>query len=100
MIKHIIFLKLKEHALGKSKAENAVILQRELESLKSKISEIRKLEVGIGITQGPDAYDLALVSEFADMKALDTYLNHPEHVRVAEIVRNVRESRIVVDYES
>ncbi len=99
VIKHIIMLKLKENALGKSKTENARIIKRDLESLRSTIKEIRHLEVGINVTGGPDAYDVALYSEFADKNALETYMNHPDHVKVGEFVRSVRESRIVVDYE-
>ncbi len=99
VIKHIIMLKLKENALGKSKTENARIIKRDLESLRSTIKEIRHLEVGIDVAGGPDAYDVALYSEFADKNALETYMNHPDHVKVGEFVRSVRESRIVVDYE-
>jgi len=99
MIKHVIMLKLKDFAQGKSKAENAAIIKRDLESLRATIKEIRHLEVGINVTQEPDAYDVALYSEFADKKALETYLKHPDHVKVGEFVRSVRESRIVVDYE-
>lgn len=100
MIKHIIMLKLKETAAGKSSQENAVMLKRELESLRSKIREIKKLEVGINVAEDPDAYDLVLCSEFAEKKDLETYMRHPEHKKVGEIVKNVRETRIVVDYET
>lgn len=99
MIKHIILLKLKDSAEGKTKAENATMLKRELESLASKIKEIRKLEVGINFNTGQDAYDLGLMSEFANKNYLDAYQNHPEHQRVAAILRRLRDYRIVVDYE-
>ena len=99
MIKHIILLKLKESAEGKPKSDNALFLKRELESLASKIKEIRKLEVGVNFNTGQDAYDLALISEFATKEDLDTYQIHPEHQRVAAIVRRLRDSRVVVDYE-
>ncbi len=99
MIKHIVVWKLKDQANGTSKAENAATLKRELESLKHKIKEIRKLEVGINVAEGPDAYDLALYGEFADKHDLETYIKHPDHVKVAELVGSVRQTRIVVDYE-
>lgn len=99
MIKHIILLKLKESAEGKPKSDNVLFLKRELESLASKIKEIRKLEVGINFNTGQDAYDLALISEFATREDLDTYQIHPEHQRVIAIIRRFRETRIVVDYE-
>jgi hypothetical protein len=99
MIKHIVLWKLKEHAEGKPKAENAAMLKRELESMTSRIPEIRKLEAGINFNAGQDAYDLALFSEFATKRDLDTYQNHPEHQRVVSILRRLRETRVVVDYE-
>ncbi len=99
MIKHIIVLKLKEHAGGKSKSENAQMLKREFEGMPEKIREIRKLEVGINFDPTPDAYDMALAAEFASRRDLEIYQNHPEHQRIVAILRPLRESRIVVDYE-
>ncbi len=99
MIRHIVVWKLKDRAEGRSKIENARILKRELESLVPKIHEIRELKVGVNCNTSGDAYDLALISEFGSQQDLDTYINHPEHQRVAGIVKGLRETRIVVDYE-
>lgn len=99
MIKHIVLWKLKELAGGKSKVDNALTLKHELETLASKIAVIRKFEVGINFSTVQDAYDLALISEFATKEDLDTYQNHAEHQRVAGILKRLRETRIVVDYE-
>jgi hypothetical protein len=54
--------------------------------------------VGINCIPGDAAYDVAIYAEFADEKDLAIYAKHPEHVKVAEFVGNVRESRVVVDY--
>ncbi len=99
MIKHIVLLKLKERAEGKSKADNASMLKHALESLALKIEVIRKFEVGVNFNTAPDACDLALVSEFDTKEDLDTYQNHPEHQRVVEVLRRLRETKIVVDHE-
>jgi hypothetical protein len=79
--------------------EGRSVIKHELESLSSKIKQIRKLEVGINFNTVQDAYDLGLVSEFATKDDLDLYQNHLEHQRVAGLLRRLRESRIVVDYE-
>ncbi len=100
MIKHIIVLKLKDNAGGKSKADNAQMLKREFEGMMGKIGEIRRLDVGINFNSTPDAYDMALTAEFESKKDLDIYQNHPEHQRIVAILRPLRETRIVVDYES
>jgi len=100
MIKHIVAWKLKEHAEGRSRMENALLLKRELESMTAKIKEIRSLEVGMNFNDGQDAYDLVLVTEFTRKEDLEIYQNHPEHQRVVAILRRLRESRVVVDYGS
>lgn len=99
MIKHIVLCKLKEFAEGKSKTDNALMLKHEIESLALKIAVIRKLEVGVNFNPGQDAYDLSVIAEFASKKDLETYSNHPEHQRVVAILRRLRDSRVVVDYE-
>lgn len=100
MVRHIVVWKLKEQADLRVKADNAQMLKRELEGLKSKIGEIRSLEVGVNFNPALDAYDLALVSEFDTRHDLDVYQNHPEHQRVIGILRQYRDLRIVVDYET
>jgi hypothetical protein len=98
MLKHIVLFKLKEHAEGADKAENAGRVKEALESLAKKIPQVRHLEVGINIIPSDAAYDVALITEFGDEKDLAIYVKHPEHVRIAEFVGKVREGRAVVDY--
>ena len=98
MLKHIVLFKLKPAAEGASKEENAKKIKRDLEALKGKIPQIRHIEVGINCIPGDAAYDIAIYSEFADEKDLALYAKHPEHVKIAEFVGRVRESRVVVDY--
>ena len=100
MIKHIVFFGLAEHAEGKSKAENALIVKRDLEELINHIPELKKIEVGINHPEAPQGnYDIALYCEFETMADLDSYQNHLEHKRVAAYLSKVRISRAAVDYE-
>jgi hypothetical protein len=98
MLKHIVLFKLKPTAEGASKEENAQRIGRDLKALKEKIPQIRHIEVGINVIPSETAYDIAIYSEFADEKDLNIYMKHPEHVKVAEFIGKVRESRAVVDY--
>ncbi len=98
MLKHIVLFKLKTSAEGSSKEENAKKIKRDLEALKGKIPQIRHLEVGINSIMSEASYDVAIYSEFANEADLTTYARHPEHLKVAEFVGKVRESRVVVDY--
>ncbi len=98
MLKHIVLFKLKPSAEGASKEENAKKAKALLEALTGKIPQIRRMEVGLNAVPSDTAYDLAICSEFADEKDLETYAKHPEHVKVAEFIGKVRESRALVDY--
>ena len=99
MVKHIVFFSLVDAAEGKSKAEHAQIIKKELENLTNFIPEIVSMEVGVN---HPDAselnFDMALYSQFESMEDLNTYVQHPEHKRVAAYIAKVRTKRAAVDY--
>ena len=100
MIKHIVFFSLADHAEGKSKAENALIIKAALENLVHLIPEIKKLEVGINYPESPKTnFDIALYSEFENYEAIDIYQEHPEHKKVASYIGKVKTLRAAVDYE-
>jgi hypothetical protein len=99
MIKHIVMFTLKDFAAGASRAENARKIKSLLEGLKTRIKEIRSLEVGININHSPDSYDIVLYSEFANAQDLAIYQNHPEHLKAGEFIGKVRIDRKVVDYQ-
>ena len=98
MLKHIVMWKLKDHAEGKTRDENAIIMKGMLEALKDKIPEIQFLEVGPNVDPTDAAYDIVLYSEFMDKAALSVYQDHPEHLKVADFVSRIREHRVLVDY--
>lgn len=100
MIKHIVLWKLKQSAEGAGREQNAAIMKRELEALKSRIPQIRHIEVGANFLPSDAAYDVALYAEFASEQDLNIYQKHPEHLRVAGFVAKVRESRVVLDYKT
>jgi hypothetical protein len=100
MIRHIVLWKLKENAECGDRAHNAQKMKAELEALKTKIPQIRQLEVGLNCIASDAAYDVALYSSFDSVADLDLYQKHPEHVKVADFVAKVRENRVVVDYRT
>ena len=98
MIKHIVMFKFKKYAESNNKLGNMQMVKVKLEALPAKINEIKFFEVGVNFSEANVAYDLVLVSEFLSKEALYSYQKHPEHVKVADFVGKVCESRIVVDY--
>ena len=99
MIKHIVLFKLKDEALGASKQENLKTFKSMLEALPGKISEIIDYEVGLNFIENNPTHDLALYSSFKSIDDLIVYRDHPEHQKVVAFVKQVVDSRAVVDYE-
>ena len=96
MLKHIVMWKLKEFAEGKTKAENALIMKESLERLVGIVPEIISLQVGINEKESDMAYDAVLISTYAE--ALARYKVHPEHVKVSDYCKKIREGRVFVDF--
>ncbi len=100
MIKHIVMWKLKDSAEGASKEENAKKIKLAIEALKTKIPQIKHIEVGINIIPSDASCDVALYSEFASEQDLNLYAKHPEHLKVADFIGKIRETRVVIDYKT
>ena len=99
MIRHIVMWKLKEHHDGMSRHETAAKAKAHLDALWGVIPEIRRIETGVNAIESEAAWDLVLSADFDDAAALERYQKHPEHVKVAEFIAKIRESRAVVDYQ-
>jgi hypothetical protein len=99
MVKHIVCFKLKDHAEGASKTENARLLKTRIEAMRGAIPGLLELEVGLNFEPSEAAYDLVLYSVFDSREALAAYQQHPAHLAVVAILRRVRDARVVVDYE-
>ncbi|MDT8308258.1 MAG: Dabb family protein [Bacteroidales bacterium] len=97
MLRHIVMFKLK----GTKEAEKKQYSQQlksAIEALPESVEQVKFMEVGENINQNPSAYDLVLVSDFENEEALNIYRNHPEHVKVIEIIQSLVASIHVVDY--
>lgn len=97
MVKHIVLFKLKAMNSPVVKMEIMKNFKSGLESLKSKISVLRYIEVGIN--ENPEeSFDISLITEFDSMDDMKAYAVHPEHIAVTQIIKDVKESRSCVDY--
>ena len=99
MIKHIVMWKIKDSHNGESKSEIIEHVKNILEELKSKISEIIEIEVGLNFNPSEAAYDVVLYSTFNSREDLEIYQKHPDHLAVAGYISEVRTARTVVDYD-
>lgn len=96
MITHIVFFKLTNPT-----AENISVTKAKLLSMDGKIDLLRHLEVGEDIIRSERSYDLALVTKFDSLDALQAYQVHPYHAgEVVPHMKSVCSSVVAVDYES
>ncbi|CAH0117667.1 MULTISPECIES: Dabb family protein [unclassified Paenibacillus] len=95
MITHIVFFKLKDRS-PESVRKTADVLN----AMRGQIPELLELEVGIDVLHSERSYDIALITKFESLAALEAYQVHPEHVKVIEHMATVRESSVSVDFES
>ena len=95
MIKHVVMWRFKEE----NKNENMAQTKEMLLALPAMIPEIKKMEVYFDTLHSEMSYDLMLETEFESMKALNTYVVHPEHQKVSKFVRSVIETRVSLDAE-
>lgn len=98
MVKHIVLFKLKNTVLPEEKLRAMNDFKAAIEALPSKISAIRKIEVGLNMNPA-ESYDIALYSEFDSLEDVNFYAKHPDHVAAGKILADVKESRACVDYE-
>lgn len=93
MIKHIVIWKFKENEEKRMKQ-----FLEGLNSLKAIIPEIKYMETGVNINPNNE-YNAILISEFKDMEDLEKYKNHPEHIKVSNLCKEIRIDRQAIDYE-
>lgn len=94
MLTHVVFFKFNP---GTSETDIKHVEQA-LQKLPSVIDEIREFRVGRDIIQSDRSYDLALVSAFEDLSAMQRYQVHPEHQKVVDFVKTLTSSIVAVDF--
>ena len=98
MIKHIVVYNFADGLSQEHNIENAKKFKRDIERLKNVLEGIITLEVHCDLMPASTS-DVAIVSEFENEKALQDYLIHPDHVKVAEFVKTAFKDRKCVDYQ-
>ncbi|MBP9478503.1 MAG: Dabb family protein [Sebaldella sp.] len=94
MIGHIVFFKFKNYPEGLKEVKENLL------SLKDKIKEIKKLEIGEDFSREERSYDLALYSTFESKEELDSYAVNPEHLKIInDYVKVYCDHTKVVDYK-
>jgi hypothetical protein len=94
MVKHVVMWRL-----YKNDRRNRLLIIDLLSGLPEVIENLESLETGENFNKGPFAYDLILITTHKDKAALERYRKHPEHVAVANRIKELTDERTVVDFE-
>lgn len=98
MIKHIVFWKLHKDGTDEQRQASIEEFRQKTAYLKTIIPEIKEATVGSNISAG-DVYHVCIDSVFCSQEELDTYINHPEHLKVREFMNSISYDKAVFDYE-
>lgn len=93
MLTHLVFFRLHPERLGE-----APELARRLRAMAGRIPGLLHCEAGVDIDRTGRAWDVALVTRFADAEALAAYQVDPVHQEVIAFVREVSRESAVVDF--
>lgn len=95
MVTHIVLFKLSDPT-----TENLSVTRDKLLSMRGKIDQLRHLEAGVDVIRSERSYDIALVTKFDSLQALQEYQVHPYHAgEVVPHMKSVCSSIVAVDYE-
>lgn len=95
MLTHVVFFKFKPDTCEADIQQAADKLLK----LPDFIGEIGTFRVGRDIIRSERSYDLALISDFADLEAMQSYQVHPEHQKVVAFLKTITSSIVAVDFE-
>ena len=95
-IRHIVLWRLGADDAD-TRAIHAAEMAERLTALAEVIDEIDEIEVGPNVAFPGTNWDVALVARFADVAALERYIEHPEHQKVVAFVREVTSERAAID---
>lgn len=95
MVKHVVCFKLADPSPETCEKTRDILL-----SMRGKVEQLRKIEVGIDFLHSPRSYDILLEVWVDDRQALDAYQQHPYHVNVVKAhMHAVQQSSVSVDWE-
>jgi hypothetical protein len=94
MIRHVVLYKF-HVSLSEEQRQDAINV---LHAMGQSIPEVREWSIGKQALPSSTAYDLAQVSSFENVEALERYRNNPNHIRTKKLMSEITDM-VVVDYE-
>lgn len=97
MVKHIVMFKLQ--GSDGVRRETARRFKAALDALPEQIDVLQSIEVALNENPAED-WDVVLTAIVPTMADVAVYAKHPAHVAAAAIIKDVKQARACVDYNS
>ena len=94
MLTHIVCWKYKAETTPEQRREHI----EKLRKLPNVIPNIISFNVGADILHLERSFDTGLVAVYPDRAALDFYTNHPDHMKIANLGKQIAEKVVSVDF--
>ena len=94
MLTHIVCWKYKNETTLEERTDHIARLR----ALPDVIPNIVSFEVGSDILHLDRSFDTGLVAVYPDRAALDVYTDHPSHVKVAALGKQIAKQVVSVDF--
>lgn len=99
MIKHIALFKFEAFQSNNEKEAYYERLKEVFNGLDERVPAIKSLQIGFDILQSECSYDFVVNVVLENIDCLPDYMNHPDHVKAGEIVRERMIDKKSIDYE-
>ncbi len=97
MVKHIVMFKLQ--GSDESRREVALRFKAALDALPGQIDVLQSIEVALNENPAEE-WDIVLTAIVPTMQDVAVYAAHPAHVAAAAIIKDAKQARACVDYNS
>lgn len=98
MVNHYVFWNLNDSLTKEERTQAGLKIKEKLEAVGKLVPGVISLEVRINELESSNR-DVALLSVFENVEALNAYQVHPEHINAADYVGSVTYNRTCFDFE-
>jgi len=98
MIKHIALFKFDKFENIQEKENYYSRLKDAFDGLENRVPAIKSLQIGFDELHSEASYDFIVNVDIENMTTLTEYMNHPEHVKAGEVVREKMIDKKAIDY--
>jgi hypothetical protein len=98
MVNHYVFWNFNDSLSKEEKTKAGLTIKEKLEAVGKLVPGVVSLEVRINELSSSNR-DIALLSSFESVEALNSYQVHPEHINAGSYIKTVAVDRTCFDFE-